>query len=57
MYLDPTAAFIATPCGVGKYVQYEPHTGTVIVEMDYSYLVEIPGEQCYPLTELTERRE
>ena len=57
MYLDPTTAFIATPCGVGKYVGYDPTTGTVIVEMDYSLLVELPGEQCYPLTELTERRE
>jgi hypothetical protein len=54
MHLDPTAGFVTTPFGVGKYVGYDPTTGTVIVEMDYSFLVEIPGEQCYPLTERRE---
>jgi len=54
---DHTAGFVATPNGIGKYVQYNPETGTVIVEMDYSYLVEFSGAECYPLPERPKRRQ
>lgn len=52
--MDYTAGFVASPFGVGKYCGYCPETGMVIVEMDYSYLVEVPGTECYPLEERRE---
>ena len=44
---DPTANMIKTPDGWGKYVEFNPTTGKVTVEMDHSYLVEYDGEDCY----------
>jgi len=44
---DPTAGYIKTPDGWGKYVSFDPATGKVTVEMDHSYLVEYDGEDCY----------
>lgn len=42
-----TARRVRTPGGVGKYVEYVPHTGEVIVEMGYGHLVTFPGTECY----------
>jgi hypothetical protein len=44
---DPTAGYIKTPDGWGKYVSFDPATGKVTVEMDHSYLVEYDGNECY----------
>lgn len=41
--------YIATPGGVGKFVEFDPTTGEVTVLMDYTYLVVFPGDQCFPL--------
>lgn len=48
---DPTAGRILTPGGVGKFVAWDPARKTVLVEMDYFYLVEYPGDRCYILPE------
>jgi len=44
---DPTANMIKTPDGWGKYVEFNPATEKVTVEMDHSYLVEYDGKDCY----------
>jgi hypothetical protein len=44
---DPTAHDITTPDGEGKYVEFNPTTGMVTVEMDHRYLVEFDGKDCY----------
>jgi hypothetical protein len=42
---DPTAGYILTPAGPGKFVGYK--NGIVTVEMDYMYLVAFDGNKCY----------
>ena len=44
---DPTAGYIETPGGMGKFVEYVGNCGVVTVEMDYQYLVLYPAENCY----------
>ncbi len=44
---DATAEMVKTPDGWGKYVKYDPTTGIVTVEMDYSYLVDYNVKDCY----------
>lgn len=44
---DDSAGWIETPLGPGKFVAYDPHSGRVLVEADFQYLVEYPGEDCY----------
>ena len=44
---DDTTGMIRTPDGWGKYVSYNPATHKVTVEMDYMYLVEYDGKDCY----------
>lgn len=45
----PTAGMVSTPGGEGRYVAYNPATGMVTVEMEWSHLVEFDGEKCYPM--------
>ena len=47
MFIDPTAGWIKTPGGVGKFVSFDPVRKTVTVEMDYAYLVEYDAAECY----------
>lgn len=47
MYVDPTAGWIKTPGGVGKFVSFDPMKKVVLVEMDYAYLVEYDASECY----------
>lgn len=49
VYYDPTAGWLDTPGGLGKFVYYDSTTGTVYVEMDCSYIVAYPAEQCFIL--------
>jgi len=44
---DPTAGYIETPGGMGKFVEYDGNCGVVTVEMDNQYLVFYPAENCY----------
>lgn len=46
--MEVDGGWIITPGGVGRYVEYIPATGKVVVEMDYEYLVEFDGDECYP---------
>lgn len=47
MIYDPTAGYIDTPGGIGKFVQFDGNHGVVTVEMDNSYLVFFPAESCF----------
>ncbi len=38
---------VETPAGIGRFVEYIGHTGKVVVEMDYTYLVEFDGREVY----------
>jgi ABC-type transport system substrate-binding protein len=44
---DPTAGWVKTHVGTGKYVEYNGNTQRVTVEMDYGYLVELDGKGCF----------
>jgi hypothetical protein len=44
---DPTAGFVETPGGVGKFVEYDGNVGVVAVEMDNQYLVFYPAGDCF----------
>lgn len=44
---DDTAAVIETPGGPGRFVEFDPGTGQVTVEVDHSYLVTYPADQCF----------
>lgn len=46
---DMTSGYIKTPGGIGKFIEYNPHTKTVTVELDYNYIVEFDGAKCYPV--------
>lgn len=47
VYVDPTAGWIKTPGGIGRFVSFDPARKTVAVEMDYMYLVEYDAAECY----------
>jgi len=51
VYYDPTAGWLDTPGGLGKFVYYDSTTSTVYVEMDCSYIVAYPAEQCFIVKE------
>ncbi|MDI6840461.1 MAG: hypothetical protein QMD71_06420 [bacterium] len=44
---DITAGSVQTPQGIGKFVEFIGHTGKVLVEMDYSYIVEFDAGEVY----------
>jgi len=44
---DITAGYVTTPAGPGKYVHYDAAKGKVIVEHDFTHLVEYPAEEVY----------
>ena len=44
---DPTAGYIETPGGIGKFVEFDGKNGVVTAEMDNEYLVFYPAEICY----------
>lgn len=44
---DPTAAMIETPAGPGRFVEFDGSRQTVVVEMDFHYLVEFDASKCY----------
>jgi hypothetical protein len=44
---DETAGWIYTPGGPGKFVLYDPTRQVVVVEVDYSHLVEYPASECF----------
>jgi hypothetical protein len=44
---DPTAGYIETPGGIGKFVEFDGNCGVVLAEMDNEYLVFYPAEICY----------
>ena len=44
---DVTAGWIKTHVGTGKYIEYNGNTQKVTLEMDYGYLVELDGRDCY----------
>lgn len=48
---DRSAGSIKTPHGIGKFVEYNPHTKKVTVELDYMHLCEFDGAECYPMEE------
>jgi len=52
LYVDPTAGWIRTPGGIGRFVRFDPVRKTVIVEMDYAYLVEYDAAECYVYEEV-----
>lgn len=52
MFIDPTAGWIKTPGGVGKFVSFDPMKKVVLVEMDYAYLVEYDAAECYVYEEV-----
>lgn len=47
MLYDPTAGYIETPGGVGRFVEYDGATQTVMVEMDNMFLVQYPATVCF----------
>lgn len=47
MIYDPTAHDIETPAGIGKFIEYDGNTKTVLAEMDNMYLVYFPAEECF----------
>ena len=44
---DVTAGNVETPLGMGKFVEYIPHRGVVVVEMDNNHLVEFDAKEVY----------
>ena len=44
---DATAGWIKTHVGTGKYIEFNGNTKKVTLEMDYGYLVELDGRDCY----------
>lgn len=44
---DPTAGPVLTPEGWGKFVRWDSTRRKVLVEFEYSYLVEFDGDECY----------
>jgi len=46
---DMTSGYIETPGGIGKFVEYDPHSKKVTVELDYDCLVELDASECYPV--------
>lgn len=44
---DVTAGNVKTPLGVGKFVEYIPHKGVVVVEMGNNHLVEFDAKEVY----------
>ncbi len=47
MIYDPTAGYIETPGGLGRFVEFDGNAGVVVVEMDNQYLVFYPAESCF----------
>ena len=47
MLYDPTAGYIETPDGVGRFIEFDGCNKTVTVEMDNMYLVQYPAKDCY----------
>lgn len=43
---DVTAGNVETPLGIGKFVEYIPHRGVVVVAIDNN-LVEFDGREVY----------
>jgi hypothetical protein len=52
---DLTSGWIKTHIGTGKYVDYNGNTGKATLEMDYGYLVELDGRECYIESMIDER--
>ncbi|WP_026487616.1 hypothetical protein [Caldanaerobius polysaccharolyticus] len=44
---DPTAGYVLTPDGVGKYIGYDSNRQIVYAEMDNSCVVAYPADKCY----------
>jgi hypothetical protein len=44
---DVTAGNVETPLGMGKFVEYIPHRGVVVVKMDNNYLMEFDAKEVY----------
>lgn len=44
---DVTAGNVETPLGIGKFVEYIPHRGVVVVKMNGNHLVEFDGREVY----------
>lgn len=44
---DVTAGNVEAPLGMGKFVEYIPHRGVVVVEMDNNHLVEFDAKEVY----------
>lgn len=48
---DETSGWVITPGGRAKYVHFDPTTGLLTVEHDFTHLVEYPGHLVYPILE------
>lgn len=46
MIFDPTAGYIDTPGGIGKFIEYDGKNGVVTVRLN-NRLVMFPGSECY----------
>lgn len=55
--VDPTAGYVETPAGEGRFVYYDGNTHRVTVEIDNRYLVEYPADKVFVRKEEVKRYE